>query len=97
MEPSRRQELLRMAHEKESLAATFEAHAQRLGITFSDIPTGQGQTNSYWKGPAADRYTQHARQLRRELDELTESCLATARNLRRNAMLMKQQAAAEAE
>jgi len=86
-----------MAHEKESLAATFEALAQRLGVTFSDIPTSQGQSRGYWKGPAADRYIQHARQLRRELDELTESCLATARNLRRNAMLMKQQAAVETE
>lgn len=92
MDPLRSRELLRTAHEKEALAANFETHAERLGIVFADIPTNPGQSNGYWKGPAADRYAEHARRLRRELDELAESCLATARNLRRQATLLRQQA-----
>jgi hypothetical protein len=97
MEPFRDLEPLRMAHEKEALAANFETHAKRLGTTFADIPTNPGQSNGYWKGPAADRYVEHARRLRRELDELAESCLATARNLRRQAALLRQQANQEGE
>lgn len=97
MGPSGNVELLRTAYEKEALAANFEAHAKRLGITFSDLPTNPGQSDGYWKGPAADRYIEHALRLRRELDELAESCLATARNLRRQAMLLRQRAEQESE
>jgi uncharacterized protein YukE len=95
MEPLHSSELLRTAHEKEALAANFETHAKRLEITFSNIPTNPGQSDGYWKGPAADRYIEHALRLRRELDELAESCLATARNLRRQASILRERAERE--
>jgi uncharacterized protein YukE len=88
-----RQLLLQQAAEKEALAAVFDAQVKRLEAVFHGIPTAPGASNGYWTGPAADRYTTQARQMQHGVEELTASCIATARNLRQRAIQLRQYAA----
>ncbi|MEV0614164.1 hypothetical protein AB0I81_12640 [Nonomuraea sp. NPDC050404] len=88
-----RDQLLREAGEKESLAATFTRYARSLPEAFEGIPAAQGDHAAFWTGPAAERYLTQALRLRRELAELADSCLATAENLRRRARRLRQDAA----
>lgn len=88
-----RHELLREAAEKEALASTFATYARTLTGACDGIPSRPGETGSFWKGPAADRFLADAIRLRRELRELESSCLATAENLRRRAERLREAAA----
>jgi uncharacterized protein YukE len=92
-----KQELLQQAAKKEALAATFDRYIQDLGLVFDRIPTTPARNHATWRGPAADRFTQTAANLNREMDELGESCQATARNLRRQAAQLRTQAAERPE
>jgi uncharacterized protein YukE len=86
-------QLLREAAEKEALASTFMRHARTLANAFEGIPSKPGDSESFWKGPAAERYLANAVRLRREMNELESSCLATAENLRRRAKQLREEAA----
>lgn len=86
-------QLLREASEKEALAATFTRYAKSLAETFEDVPPKPGDTEPFWKGPAAERYLTDAARLRREMTELEDSCLATADSLRRSAERLRRAAA----
>ncbi|TMR91027.1 hypothetical protein [Nonomuraea basaltis] len=88
-----RHQLLREAAEKEALATTFTRYARNLADTFEGVPSKPSDSESFWKGPAAERYLAHAVRLRRELGELESSCLATAENLRRRAKQLRMEAA----
>lgn len=77
--------LLQQADEAEALAIQFDRHAQQLGQVFTCIPTTPEEGEETWTGPAADRFTAQAQSLGRDIDELIESCMATARILRRRA------------
>ena len=86
-------QLLREAADKESLAAAFTRYARGLAGAFDGIPARPADCESYWKGPAAERYTLQVVRLRRELADLEDSCLATADNLRRRAATLRATAA----
>ncbi|MGA4993841.1 WXG100 family type VII secretion target [Nonomuraea bangladeshensis] len=88
-----RDQLLREADEKESLASAFTGYARRLSETFAGIPSQQSDSASFWKGAAADRYLADAVRLRREMADLEASCLATAEALRRRADHLRKEAA----
>ncbi|MEV4172809.1 MULTISPECIES: hypothetical protein [unclassified Nonomuraea] len=89
-----RHQLLREAAEKESLAAAFTRYARGLSDAFEGIPTRPGDCASYWTGPAAQRFLTQVLRLRREMDDLEDSCLSTAENLRRRARRLREEAAA---
>ncbi|MFI7452746.1 hypothetical protein ACIBQX_35015 [Nonomuraea sp. NPDC049714] len=86
-------QLLREADEKEALASTFTRYARTLAEAFEGIPSKPGDSESYWKGPASERYLTHAVRLRREMSDLENSCLTTAENLRRRARQLREDAA----
>ncbi|SDK44686.1 hypothetical protein [Nonomuraea jiangxiensis] len=86
-------QLLREAAEKEALADTFTRYAKTLAVVFDGIPAQQRGGESYWKGPAAERYQAHAVQLRSQIGNLETGCLATAENLRRRARQLREEAA----
>jgi uncharacterized protein YukE len=88
-----RHQLLREAAEKEALATTFARYARTLADTFAGIPSKPGDSEPFWKGPAAERYLAHAIGLKREMRELQSSCLTTADNLRRRAQQLRAEAA----
>jgi uncharacterized protein YukE len=88
-----RDQLLRAAAEKESLAAMFTRYARALPEALEGIPAGQGDHAAFWTGPAAERYLAQALRVRRELAELADACLETAENLRRRARRLRQDAA----
>lgn len=88
-----RHQLLREAAEKEALASTFMRYAKTLADTFEGIPSKAIESETFWKGPAAERYLSNAVRLRREMSELESSCLATAENLRRRARQLRAEAA----
>lgn len=88
-----KQDLLREAMLKEALATRMDRHAEQLAAVFDDIPTSPTASSTYWKGPAAERYTAQARQLRQEISDLQQVCTATARNLRRRAEQLRSAAA----
>jgi uncharacterized protein YukE len=88
-----REQLLREAAEKESLAATFAGAARSIAATFDGIPSRASESEPIWKGAAADRYLTDASRLRREMVDLEESCLATAEALRRRAEQFRKTAA----
>ncbi|MEV4806324.1 hypothetical protein AB0K18_40550 [Nonomuraea sp. NPDC049421] len=87
-------QLLREAADKESLAAAFMRYARGLAGAFDGIPARPGDCESYWTGPAAQRYLTQVVRLRREVADLEDSCLATADNLRRRAASLRAAAAA---
>jgi uncharacterized protein YukE len=86
-------QLLREAEEKEALAATFTRYARTLADAFDGIPSAHSGSESFWKGPAAERYLTQANQLRRQMTDLENGCLATAENLRRRAKQLREEAA----
>ncbi|MFI7618257.1 hypothetical protein ACIBP6_44265 [Nonomuraea terrae] len=86
-------QLLREASEKEALAATFTRYAKTLAETFEGIPSKPGENEPLWRGPAAERYLSDAARLRGEMNELEDSCLAAADNLRRRAEQLRRAAA----
>ncbi|MGP4097164.1 WXG100 family type VII secretion target [Nonomuraea sp. KM90] len=86
-------QLLREAEEKEALATTFTRYAKMLANVFDGIPSQQNGSESYWQGPAAERYRGHAVQLRSHMGDLENGCLATADNLRRRAKQLREEAA----
>jgi uncharacterized protein YukE len=77
--------LLKQAAEKEELARHFESYAERLGETFSQIPTSPAESVGFWTGPAAERFARQAAQLKRDIEGLKSSCTTTAKNLRKSA------------
>jgi len=88
-----RDQLLREAAEKESLASTFVGCARRIVGTFDGIPSRPNDSDPFWRGAAADRYLADAIRLRREMADLESSCLATAEALRRRADQLRKEAA----
>ncbi|WP_043627680.1 hypothetical protein [Nonomuraea candida] len=86
-------QLLREAAEKESLAAAFMRYARALPQAFEGLPAGPGDCAPFWTGPAAERFLTQALRSRREVAELAEACLATAENLRRRAGRLREEAA----
>lgn len=88
-----RHQLLREAAEKEALATTFTRYASNLADTFVGIPSQPSDSESFWKGPAAERYLADVLRLKREMSELESACLATAENLRRRAKQLRTEAA----
>ncbi|GAA3674813.1 hypothetical protein GCM10022224_043880 [Nonomuraea antimicrobica] len=90
-----RHRLLREAAEKESLAAAFTRYARGLPDAFDGIPTRPSDCEFFWRGLAAQRFLTQVLRLRREMDDLADSCLATAENLRRRARLLREQAVSE--
>ncbi|MFC5823904.1 hypothetical protein [Nonomuraea insulae] len=88
-----RPELLREAAEKETLAAAFMRYARGLSDVFAGIPSKPADVGPYWMGPAAQRYLTQALRLRHEMDELEDSCVATAENLRHRAGRLREEAA----
>lgn len=88
-----KQELLREAMLKEALAVRMDRHAEQLAAVFKDIPTSPEASSTYWKGPAAEKYTAQARRLRQEISDLEQVCTITARNLRRKAEQLRSAAA----
>ncbi|MEV0584020.1 hypothetical protein [Nonomuraea sp. NPDC050310] len=65
-----REQLIREAVEKEMLTATFTRYGRDLAATFDGIPSRPGDSETFWKGPAAERYVADAVRLRREMNEL---------------------------
>jgi len=90
--PSQSQ-LLRQAAEKEELATALTRYAAELDRVFAGTLARPQEIDTFWKGPAAGRFTYQAGQLRREIDTLQENCLATAERLRRQAQLARSEAA----
>ncbi|KAB8186977.1 hypothetical protein FH608_046690 [Nonomuraea phyllanthi] len=90
--PSQSQ-LLRQAAEKEVLATTLTRYAEELDRVFAGTLARPQEVDAFWKGPAAGRFTHQAGQLRREIGALRDSCLATADRLRRQAQLVRSEAA----
>jgi uncharacterized protein YukE len=88
-----REQLLRDAAEKESLASTFAGFAERLMDTFDGVPLRPSDSDPFWKGASAERYLADAIRLRREMSELESSCQATAVALRRRADQLRKDAA----
>ncbi|MEV4477023.1 hypothetical protein [Nonomuraea sp. NPDC049504] len=86
-------QLLREAAEKEALALTFTRYAKTLAEVFDGIPSGAGGGETFWKGPAAERYLTNAGQLKRQLGHLESGCMATADKLRRRARQLREEAA----
>jgi uncharacterized protein YukE len=88
-----KQDLLREATLKETLASRMDRHAERLAAVFTGIPTNPTASSTYWKGPAAERYTAQAHRLMREINDLEQVCTTAARNLRRKAEQLRAAAA----
>ncbi|MFG2078637.1 hypothetical protein [Nonomuraea maritima] len=88
-----KQRMLREAAEKEALASTFTRYATNLAEAFKGIPSRPGDSEAFWKGPAAERYLGEVARLRGEMNELEGSCLATAENLRQRAKQLREDAA----
>lgn len=72
-------QLLREAADKEALAVTFLRYARALPEALEDLPSRPGDYEPFWRGPAAQRFITQVLRLRRELDDLEDDCLATAR------------------
>ncbi|MEV6160245.1 hypothetical protein AB0L53_58920 [Nonomuraea sp. NPDC052129] len=90
--PSQSQ-LLRQAAEKEMLATALTRFAEELDKVFAGTLARPQEVDAFWKGPAAGRFTSHAGQLRSEIGVLRESCIATADRLRKQAQLVRSEAA----
>ncbi|WP_336216544.1 WXG100 family type VII secretion target [Nonomuraea sp. LPB2021202275-12-8] len=88
-----KEQLLREAAEKESLASTFDGYAKRVADTFDGVPSRPDQSDPFWKGASADRYLADAIRLKREMGDLEGSCQATAAALRRRAEQLRKEAA----
>ncbi|MFI6995784.1 hypothetical protein [Nonomuraea wenchangensis] len=90
--PSQSQ-LLRQAADKELLATSLMQYAEALDGVFAGTLTRPQSVDTFWKGPAADRFATHALQLQREIRVLKESCTTTAERLRKQAQLVRAEAA----
>ncbi|MFI6391459.1 hypothetical protein ACIBHY_47195 [Nonomuraea sp. NPDC050547] len=86
-------QLLLQAADKELLAATFMRYAEELDQVFSGMLAQPQTVDTFWKGPAAGRFTTQAAQLAREIRLLREACVSTAERLRRQAQLTRTEAA----
>ncbi|MEV1168118.1 hypothetical protein [Nonomuraea sp. NPDC049784] len=86
-------QLLRQAAEKELLAATLTRYAKALEEVFVGTLANPQTVEAFWKGPAAGRFNTQAAQLRREVELLRESCASSADRLRKQADLMRKEAA----
>ncbi|PZG00036.1 hypothetical protein, partial [Nonomuraea aridisoli] len=75
-------ELLREAADKESLAAALTRYAKALSDAFEGLPSRPEEYTPFWTGPSADRHLARSLRIRREIADLSESCLTTAETLR---------------
>ncbi|AQZ65416.1 unnamed protein product [[Actinomadura] parvosata subsp. kistnae] len=88
-----RDQLLREAADKEALAVTFLRYARALPEALEGLPARPSDHETFWRGPAAQRFVTQVIRLRGELDDLEDACLATAESLRRRARRLREQAA----
>lgn len=86
-------QMLRQAAEKELLAITLTRHAEALEEVFVGTLASPQAVETFWKGPAAGRFNTQAAQLRREIEILRQHCTSTAERLRKQAELMRKEAA----
>lgn len=86
-------ELFRKAAAKELLATTFTRYAENLDEIFRGNLANPRHIDAFWKGAAVDRFTAQAMQLAREIGQLREACTTTADHLRKQAELLRREAA----
>lgn len=86
-------QLLRQAIDKELLATTLTRYAKALEEVYVGGLANPQAVDAFWKGPAAGRFNIQAAQLGRELKMLREDCVATAERLRKQAELLRTEAA----
>ncbi|MET7336226.1 hypothetical protein [Nonomuraea sp. NPDC005650] len=86
-------ELFRKAADKELLATAFTRYAENLSEVFHGHLVNPRHIDAFWKGPAADHFTAQAMQLVREIGQLREACTTTADHLRKQAQLLRSEAA----
>ncbi|MEV4109284.1 hypothetical protein [Nonomuraea sp. NPDC049695] len=86
-------QLLRQAADKELLATTLTRYAKALEEVFIGTLANPQTVEAFWKGPAAGRFNTQAAQLRREIELLRDTCASTADRLRKQAELMRKEAA----
>ncbi|WP_440097665.1 hypothetical protein [Streptosporangium sp. H16] len=89
---SERAELLRLADEKELLADRFDGYVRNLTTLFDQIKTGSVHGERAWTGPAAQRFDHDVVRRRSDMDRLAEQCRIAARNLKRSALHLREQA-----
>jgi uncharacterized protein YukE len=87
-----RDELRRQAGDKDLLAERFDGYAKDLATLFDRIKTGSVGGGPVWTGPAAQRFDHDAGQHRSDIERLVQQCHLAARNLRRAAQQLRQQA-----
>jgi hypothetical protein len=86
-------QLLRQAADKELLATDLIRYAKALEGVFVGGLANPQTVDAFWKGPAAGRFNIQAAQMGRELKILREDCVATAERLRKQAELLRTEAA----
>ncbi|MCK2213327.1 hypothetical protein MF672_005895 [Actinomadura sp. ATCC 31491] len=86
-------QMLQQAAEKELLATALTRYAEELDKVFAGTLAQPQVVDAFWKGPAAGRFTSQAGKLRNEIGILRDSCLATADRLRKQAQLVRSEAA----
>ncbi|MFG1711239.1 hypothetical protein ACFLIM_49620 [Nonomuraea sp. M3C6] len=86
-------QILRQAADKELLAATLTRFAKDLEEVFVGTLANPQSVDTFWKGPAASRFNTQAAQLGREIELLREGCVSTADRLRKQADLLRKEAA----
>ncbi|TDD34093.1 hypothetical protein E1286_41280 [Nonomuraea terrae] len=88
-----KQQLLREAADKESLATALTRYAKGLSDAFEGVPSRPEEYDPFWTGPSAGRHLARTQRVRREMADLVDACLITAENLRRRAQRLRETAA----
>ncbi|TMR22618.1 hypothetical protein ETD86_10805 [Nonomuraea turkmeniaca] len=86
-------QLLRQAADKELLATSLTRYVKAMEEVFVGALANPQTVEAFWKGPAARRFNTQAAQLGREIELLRETCAATADRLRKQAELLRKEAA----
>jgi uncharacterized protein YukE len=79
---------LQRAADKDNLATQFDTWRSTVDALLRGVSTNQGG-DEVWTGPAADRFNDALRPLRREVDKLPEAFARTASNLRGSARRLR--------
>ncbi|TDE41632.1 hypothetical protein E1295_29245 [Nonomuraea mesophila] len=90
--PSQSQ-LFQQAADKELLATNLMRYAEALDEVFASMLARPQTVDTFWKGPAANRFATQAVQLHREISQLRDACTTTADRLRKQAQLARTEAA----
>jgi uncharacterized protein YukE len=76
------------AADKDNLASHFDTWQRQVDALLTGVSTTQAG-DEVWTGPAADRFNDALRPLRRDLDKLPAAFRRTARNLRESARRLR--------